>query len=95
MRRSLSAVRYLGDDEWFSQSPDAEDAGQHRQGEFAASGLRSAREESADPTERGLSFLFWHDQHSRLRRERRDEGVGGPSLPMRELGLLRRAELGD
>jgi hypothetical protein len=27
---------------WFSQSPDAEHAGQHRQGEFAASGLWSA-----------------------------------------------------
>jgi hypothetical protein len=78
-----------------SESPDAEHAGQHRQGELAACGLRSAREESADPTDRGLSFLFWHDQHSRLRRERRDEGVGVPSLPMREFGLLRRAELGD
>ena len=25
----------------------------------------------------------------------RDQGVGGPALPVRELGLLRRAELGD
>ncbi len=31
------------------------------EGEFAVSGLRSAREESANPTERGLLFLFWHD----------------------------------
>ena len=31
----------------------------------------------------------------RLRREGRDEGVGGAALPVRELGLLRRAELGD
>ena len=32
---------------WFSLSPDAERAGQYRQDEFAPSGLRGAREESA------------------------------------------------
>src|SRR5512133_1726115 len=77
------------------QSPDPEHAGQHREDEFAASGLRSAREEIADPPERGVLFLLGHDEYSRLRLERRDEGVGGPALPMRELRLLRRTELGD
>ena len=80
---------------WLSQSPDAEHAGQHREGELAAGGLRSAREESEDPTKRGLLFLFWHDQQPRPRRDCRDEGVGGSALPVRELGILRRAELGD
>ena len=58
-------------------------------------GLRSAREEIADPKERGLLFLFWHDQQPRPRRESRDEGIGSAALPVRELGLLRRPELGD
>ena len=80
---------------WLSQSPDAEHAGQHREGELAAGGLRSVREESADPTERGVLFLLWHDQHPRSRRDCRDEGVGGAALPVRELGLLRRGELSD
>src|SRR5579872_5804920 len=78
-----------------SQPPDAQHARQHREGELAAGGLRSAREESADPSERGLLFLFWHDQQSRARRDCRGEGVSGAALPVRELGLLRRAELGD
>jgi hypothetical protein len=37
--------------------------------------------------------VLWHDQHPRVLRCR-DEGIGGAALPMRELGLLRQAELG-
>lgn len=80
---------------WLSQPVDAQHAGQHREGELAVGGLRFAREESADPAERGLSFLVWHDEHPCARRDRRDEGVGGSTLPARELGPLRRAEPGD
>src|SRR6266545_4464949 len=52
---------------WLLHSPDAEHTGQHREGELTAAGLRSAREESADPTERGLALLFWHDKQPRPR----------------------------
>src|SRR6266536_1513493 len=41
-----------------------------------------------------MVFLCWHDEHPCLRRECCDEGVGGAELPVRELGLLRRAEAG-
>ena len=67
---------------------------QHRERELATSRLRPACEESAGPTQRSLSLLFRHDQHPRLRCQRRHEGIGGPALSVRELRLLRRTELG-
>ena len=42
------------------QGPREEQAGQHRKGELASGGLRSAREEGADPTEPDLLCPFWH-----------------------------------
>src|SRR5438094_10679182 len=42
----------------------------------------TAREKSADATERGFSFLFWHDQYTRTGGDCRDEGVGGATLPV-------------
>jgi hypothetical protein len=57
-------------------------------------GLWPSREIGADPAEPGFSLLFWHNQYASLRREGRDEGIGGARLPVRELGLLRRAEPG-
>src|SRR5580704_653080 len=45
------------------------------EGELAAGGLRSAREESPDPTERGRLFLVWHDQQPSPRRDCRESPV--------------------
>lgn len=75
-----------------SQLLDAQHTRQHRKGEFAVGGFGPAREESADPVERGVSLLVRHDQYPRTGGDGREEGVGGATLPVRELGLLRRAE---
>jgi hypothetical protein len=92
-----TATRLLEDrvDRCLSLLPDAQYTGQHREGELAAGGLWPAREERPDPAERGVSLVLWHDQHPRACCDCRDEGVGGATLPMRELGLLRQAELGS
>ena len=66
-----------------------------RQRELAAAGFGSAREEGPDRAEPGLPVRCRHDEHPGARGEGRDERVGGPALPVRELGLLGRVELGD
>lgn len=82
-------------DRRLSQLPNTQDAAQHREGEVVARRLRSAREESTDPAQRGPSLMFGHDQQPRTGRKRRDERVGATTLPVWELDLLRRAEPGD